>query len=235
MLSPILSACILLSQQAPDASNIKNPSQSDYLIGTRVPRGLAWKAPTREERWRVFLRGVVLSPGAFSRAGISAATQQSSNFPRDYGQGVAGYSKRYVNNFATFTLQDTAGNGLAALSGYEVRYIQCKCRGLLPRLSHALLFNIVTLDRHGKKVFNWPTFLGNYAAGFISTQYTPNSKWSAQGIQAGNNAFLFGFSSSVVQEFLPGRLLPSFRRKKTAAPPPAQPTAGANSPKESIQ
>lgn len=240
MLSPILSTCLLLSQQTPDSANITKPTQSDYLVGTRVPRELAWKAPTPEERWRVFWRGVVLSPGAFTRAGISAAAQQQSNTPIDYGQGAAGYSKRFANNFATFTLQDGASNALAAAAGYEVRYIQCKCTGFFPRLGHAILFNLVTYDRRGRKVVNWPNIVGNYAAGMLSSQYTPNSKWSAQGLQAGNNALVFGFGSAVVQEFLPGRLLPSFGRRKQRTDPPAQaplpqPPAGASSPKESIQ
>lgn len=240
MLSPILSTCLLLSQQTPDSANITKPTQSDYLVGTRVPRELAWKAPTPEERWRVFWRGVVLSPGAFTRAGISAAAQQQSNTPIDYGQGAAGYSKRFANNFATFTLQDVASNALAAAAGYEVRYIQCKCTGFFPRLGHAILFNLVTYDRRGRKVVNWPNIVGNYAAGMLSSQYTPNSKWSAQGLQAGNNALVFGFGSAVVQEFLPGRLLPSFGRRKQRTDPPAQaplpqPPAGASSPKESIQ
>jgi hypothetical protein len=241
MLSPLLSACLVLSQQPPDAANITNPTQSDYLIGTRVPRDLAWKSPTPEERWRVFWRGVALSPGAFTRAGLSAAAQQRSNTPFDYGQGAAGYGKRFANNFATFTLQDVAGNALAAAAGYEVRYIQCKCTGFLPRLGHAMLFNLVTYDRRGRKVLNWPNLVGNYAAGIVSTQYTPNSKWSAQGLQAGNNALLFGFGSAVVQEFLPGRLLPRFghRRKQRTVPPAQaplpQPLPAASSPKESIQ
>ncbi len=229
-----LAACLLLAQQAPDSSNIKTPSQSDFLMGTRVPRELAWKSPSPEERWRVFWRGVVLSPGAFIRASTSAAAQQYSNNPFDYGQGASGYSKRFANNFATFTLQDVASNGLAAWAGYEVRYIQCKCRGFFPRLGHAMLFNIVTYDRNGKKVFNWPNVVGNYAAGLLSSQYTPNSKWSAQGIQAGHNAIVFGFGSAVLQEFLPGRLLPPLG-KRTKPALPSQPLPKSNSPNESIQ
>lgn len=107
-------------------------------------------------------------------------------------------SKRYGNTFLTFTLQDSAGHALSAATGYEVRYVQCKCTGLLPRIGHALLFNIVTLDQNGKRVFNWPAIGGAYAVGMLSARYTPNQKWSAEGIQAGNTAFAFGFGSSLI-------------------------------------
>ena len=43
---------------AQDASNITKPTQSDMLVGTRVPRGLDWSAPTPKERWRVWWRGI---------------------------------------------------------------------------------------------------------------------------------------------------------------------------------
>jgi hypothetical protein len=190
------------------------------LVGTRVPRELTWKPPTREERMRVWWRSVAGSPGSFIRPTFSAVPMHMSNRPEDFGQGLGGFGKRYANTFLTFTLQDTAGHALSAAARYEVRYIQCKCTGFLPRVGHALLFNIVTYDKDGKKVFNWPSIGGAYAVGMLSTMYTPNQKWSAQGIQAGHNAFVFGFGSALVQEFMPNKL---FSRKKQKLPPPPPP------------
>jgi hypothetical protein len=204
-----------------DSANITKPSQSDMLLGTRVPRDLVWKAPTAEERWRVLMRSLVLSPGAYLRAAGNASTGQRSNTPEDYGQGWDAFGKRYGNSFLTFSLQDAASQGLAAAAGYEVRYIQCKCTGVFRRIGHALAFSVVTYDRNGKTVFNWPSFVGSYSAGMLSTAYTPNQKWSAQGIQAGTNGLMFGAISSVVQEFMPASLIP--RKKKRNPPPPPTP------------
>ncbi len=208
---------------AQDAANITKPSQSDMLVGTRVPRDLPWSTPTNEERMRVLWRSLFLSPGAYVRSTLSATSNHLANNPSDYGQGWAAYGKRNANSFLTFTLQDAAGQGLAAAAHYEMRYIQCKCTGFLPRVGHAIAFNFITYDQKGKKVFNWPSFVGSYATGMLSTTYTPNSKWSAQGIQAGNNAFVFGIASSLLQEFTPAKFF-AFRKKKPAAtPPPIQP------------
>ncbi len=60
----------------------------------------------------------------------------------------------------TYSLQDTVGQGLSATVGYEMRYIQCKCTGFLPRFGHALAWNFVTYNSEGKKVFNWPSLVG---------------------------------------------------------------------------
>ena len=189
-----------------DAANIIHPSQSDMLVGTRVPRSLDWSPPTNEERVRVWWRGIAASPGSYIRATISSGMSHLSNSPADYGQGWGAFGKRYGNTFVTYALQDTAAQGLAAAAQYEMRYIQCKCTKVLPRIGHALAFNFVTYNHEGKKVFNWPSIAGGYAVGMLSTQYTPNQKWTAQGLQSGNSAIYFGFASSLLQEFTPSKL-----------------------------
>ncbi|MCX6610346.1 MAG: hypothetical protein NTW74_05780 [Acidobacteria bacterium] len=213
LLLPILLLTIPLHAQ--DAANITNPSQADMLVGTRVPRGMTWSTPTTEERLRVLWRGLALSPGAYIRSTFTAASHHLDNKPKDFGQGWGAYAKRNLNSFVTYSLQDVASEGLAAASGYEMRYIQCKCTRVLPRIRHALWFNLVTYNREGKTVVNWPNIVGSYSIGMLSTTYTPNQKWSAQGIQMGNSAMAFGFVSSLLQEFTPSRLL-RLRKKRSS-------------------
>lgn len=215
MLSPavrflLLCPMLLVGQ---DAANITKPSQSDMLVGTRVPRGMDWSSPSSKERWRVWWRGIAASPGSYLRAGISSGLGQLENSPRDYGQGWGAYGKRFGNSFLTYSLQDSASQGLAATVGYEVRYIQCKCTKVLPRIGHALAFNFVTYNRNGNKVFNWPAIAGTYGAGMLSSTYTPGQKWSAGGIQAANSGIAFGFVSSLLQEFTPSSLFKRHPKK----------------------
>ena len=206
---------------AQDASNLK-PSQSDMMVGTRVPRDVVWSAPTSQERWRVWRRGIGVSPGSYIRAGLSSGLGQLGNTPEQYGQGWGAYGKRYGTSFLTFSLQDSTSQALAAAAHYEMRYIQCKCTKLLPRIGHALAFNFVTFNRNGKKVFNWPSIVGGYGAGILSSTYTPGQKWSAGGIRSGNTAIYFGFASSLLQEFTPSSLFKKRGKKGgslTGAPP----------------
>lgn len=216
MLQIFVVALFALNLFAQDGANITQPTQADLLVGTRVPRNLEWKTPTNEERWRVLWRGLALSPGAYIRSSITATTHHLSNEPRDYGQGWGAFGKRNVNSFVTYSFQDIASEGLAAAAGYEMRYIQCKCTKVLPRIGHALLFNVVTYDRNGKKVLKWPKIIGSYSVGMLSTVYTPNQRWSSEGIHMGNSAMAFGFVSSLLQEFTPSSLI--FWRKKKHDP-----------------
>ncbi len=204
---------------AQDASNITKPTQSDMLVGTRVPRGMDWSSPTPNERWRVWWRGIAASPGSYVRAGVSSGFGQLGNTPQQYGQGWDAYAKRYGNSFLTYTLQDSASQALAAAARYEMRYIQCKCTKVMPRIGHALAFNFVTYNQSGKKVLNWPSIVGGYSAGMLSSTYTPGQKWSAGGIRSGNSGLYFGFASSLLQEFTPSSFFKK-RVKKTAAAAP---------------
>lgn len=205
-------------ETASNSSDIKKPSQSDMLVGTRVPRSMVWSPPSGPERGRVWWRGIAASPGSYVRATISSGMNHLANSPRDYGQGWGAFGQRFGNSFVTYSLQDTVSQGLAASAKYEMRYIQCKCTGALERIGHALAWNFVTYNQEGKKVFNWPSLVGGYSVGMLSTTYTPNQKWSAQGIQAGNSAIYFGFVSSLLQEFAPSKL---FGRHKAKASSPA--------------
>lgn len=193
------------------------------LVGTRVPRDLDWHSPTSQERWRVWWRGIAASPGSYLRSGLSSAVAQWGNQPQEYGQGWDAYGKRYGNAFLTYSLQDSAAQALAAGAHYEMRYIQCKCTKVMPRIGHALAFNFITYNEHGKKVLNWPSLAGGYGVGMLSSTYTPGQKWSAGGIRAGNSAIYFGFASSLLQEFTPSKLF-----KKRAKHGPGSGTPSLN-------
>ena len=215
--------CFSLAAGAQDASSQPKATQSDMLVGTRVPRGTEWTTPTPKLRWQVWWRGVAASPGAYLRSGIASGMGQWGNSPRAYGQGWDAYGKRFGNSFLSYTLQDSASQGLAAAAGYEVRYIQCKCTKFLPRIGHALAYTFVTYNRNGKRVLNWPSLAGTYSAGMLSSSYTTGEKWSAGGIRTANSGIYFGFASSLLQEFTPSSL---FKRKAKKQPAGATTTTG---------
>lgn len=98
-----------------------------------------------------------------------------------------------------------------------------------------MLFNIVTYHRDSKTVFNWPAIAGGYAVGMLSTTYTPNQKWSAEGIRAGTTAIYFGFASSLLQEFTPSEIFGRRKKNQTLVPPVTQTDPAINAPKPSNQ
>jgi hypothetical protein len=200
------------AQSNPPIQPAAGNNLANGMFGTTVLRTDEWKPPTSEVRWRVYSQKVVTGPGAYFRAFGSALGDQSANRPAEWGQGWDAYGKRAGNRFLTFTLQDSAEAGLSAAAGYEPRYVQCKCDGFLKRLGHAAKWNSVTYDNSGKTVFNWPKFVAAYGVGVLSTTYTPQTKWSAEGIRNGNAQLYFGVAFNLVKEYVPD-LIRKVRKK----------------------
>lgn len=190
----------------------KQSVTSQSLMGTIVPKDVAWSAPTGQQRWEVLKTKAFVGPGAYFRAFGAAAGDQSSNRPRDWGQGADAYAKRVANRWAVFTLQDSAEAGLAAAAGYEPRYVRCKCEGGMKRMGHAMAWNFVTYDSKGRTVPNWPKFVSAYGVGMLSTTWTPNSKWSAEGLNRGNSQLYFGVFFNIIREFSPD-IAKAFKRR----------------------
>lgn len=197
---------------AADPAAEKQSLTSQSLLGTIVPKGVQWAPPTGQQRWNVLKTKAFVGPGAYFRAFGAAAGDQNSNRPRDWGQGGGAYAKRVANRWAVFTLQDSAEAGLSAVAGYETRYVRCNCEGGLKRMGHALQFNFVTFDSKGHKVPNWPKFVSAYGVGMLSTTWTPNSKWSAEGLNRGNSQIYFGVFFNIIREFSPD-IAKAFKRR----------------------
>lgn len=170
---------------------------------TVLPKEIEWKPVTSAQRWQIYRDKTFSSPGAYFRAFGSASGDQLNDRPVEWQQGLKGYSQRVGQRFVTFTMQDSVEAGLSAAAGYEPRYVRCKCTGGGPRFNHAFKMNFLTLNKKGKKVFDWPKFAGAYGAGIVSTTWVNEYKWSAQGLQAGNSQLYFGVLFNVIREFGP--------------------------------
>jgi hypothetical protein len=179
---------------------------------TVLPREIDWKPVTSEQRWKIYRDKTFANPGAYFRAFGAASGDQLNDRPRSWPQGLEGYSQRVGQRFVTFTLQDSVEAGLSAASGYEPRYVRCRCTGTGARIGYAFKMNFLTLNREGKQVFNWPKFAGAYSAGMASTTWVKDYKWSAEGLQAGNSQLYFGALFNLVREFGP-ELKRVFKRK----------------------
>lgn len=154
------------------------------------------------------------TPGVFLRAFGAAASDQSDNRPREWGQGAAPYFQRVGNRFARFTLQDTLEAGGSALLHHEVRYIRCSCTGFLPRFGHALAMNFVTLNDKGHWVPHVSRVGAAFAAEFIGNSWMPDDyRTRSEAFQGVAVQLGFGSLFNVVREFSPEIRRSILRRK----------------------
>ena len=70
------------------------------------------------------------------------------NTPPEWKQGVPGYSKRFGSDFGIAAISTTTRYGLAEAFKEDTLYYRCECKGVFPRLRHAVISTLTA--RHGE-------------------------------------------------------------------------------------
>lgn len=158
----------------------KNGTSNDRL-GFALPNFLTLEnsgkvAPlTSGQKFKVVARGsfdYVMLPWYGFLAGIS----QAENSEPGYGQGAAGYGKRYGAAAADGTIENfMTGAILPSLLHQDPRYFQLEKGGFLHRAGYAVSRILITRTDSGKSQFNYSEVFGSAMSASISTySYHPH-------------------------------------------------------------
>lgn len=173
------------------------------LWGTVVNRK-DWQPLTGSQRWSIYWRQSVGTPGAYFRALGSAAGDQADNDPPQWGQGADAYSRRVANRFARLTIQESIEAAGAAALQHDTRYVRCPCRGFLPRLGYSMGFGFVTLDKNGRYVPAAARIGAAFGAEFIGNSWMPEgSRSTTEAMRGVGFQIAFGSVFNVIREFSP--------------------------------
>ena len=128
---------------------------------------------TTGQKFKMQAEGV-FDPYEFVIVGVVAGINQAQNEDAAYGQGLAGYGKRYAAGFADQAIGNfMTGAIFPAILREDPRYFRLGKGGFARRFSYALsrLLIIRTDAGGGRMQFNFSEFLGNGAAAGISNLY----------------------------------------------------------------
>jgi len=109
--------------------------------------------------------------------GVLAGISQAENSERGYGQGAAGYGKRYGAAFADGTIENfMTGAILPSLLREDPRFYQSGTGTFWRRTGYAISRIFVTRTDSGNERFNYSEIVGSALAAGISTySYHPRS------------------------------------------------------------
>jgi len=138
--------------------------------------------------------------------GLLSGVSQAENSEPGYGQGAAGYGKRYAAYFADGTIENYfVGAFLPIVLRQDPRYYQLGKGGFWHRTGHSIGRIFVTPTDSGGRQFNYSEIVGSAIAAGISTySYHPQgdrtlpNTTSVWGTQVGYDTITF-----VVKEFWP--------------------------------
>jgi Carboxypeptidase regulatory-like domain len=176
---------------------------------------------TAGQKMRLAFRSMI-DPYQFINTGVNAGWDQWRNNNPGYGQGAAGFAKRYGADYGNVVSGTIVGAGLMpALLHQDPRYFY-KGTGSIPsRFGYALLSVVRTKGDNGKWQPNFSGFLGGLAAGAISNSYLPQSDRKAIGNVIGGALQGFALRSigTLEEEFLARWVTTHARDKGTIGHP----------------
>jgi hypothetical protein len=155
-------------------------------------------------KFRLFYKSA-FDPMEFTLVGLQAGFSQAEDEFPEYGQGAAGFGKRYGA-----TLADEASSNFFSNYFYPVllkedpRYFRLGRGSIKHRLGYALLQEVRCRTDQGSHSFAWENILGSFTAGGLSNAYYPQAE-RGFGLTMSRSAIAIGYGSlgGLADEFYP--------------------------------
>jgi hypothetical protein len=164
---------------------------------------LTYMRPTQKTKLHNYVFDA-FGPYPIVGAAFAAGINQEQNTPPEWKQGVEGYGKRYASDFGIAAISTTTRYVLAQAFREDTLYYRCECKGLFPRLGHAVI-SALTARRgdDGHRVFSFPALVAPYA-GTMTAVYAwyPGRYEAADALRMGNYTLLGYVGGNIAMEFL---------------------------------
>jgi hypothetical protein len=165
-----------------------------------------WKAAplTTKQKYKLAVRSLV-DPATFIIAAGFAGIEQADNEFSGYGQGAAGYGKRYGAGLADTSIGEMLGGAvLPSLFHQDPRYFYKGTGSIHSRILYALSTAVIARGDNGKWQPAYASVLGDFGSGAISNLYYPASNRNGAGLTIENGFIGIGTDAlgNLLQEFV---------------------------------
>jgi hypothetical protein len=152
-------------------------------------------------------------------AGAGAGVTQGTDTPAEWGQGAAGYGRRFASSFGKHIVSNIIRYPVAHFRHEELTYRPSGKHGFGPRLEYALLSVFIThKTTTGAKTVYTSQLAGAVGSGLISRLWQPAStRTVALGFSSAGTSMAVEMGIHVLREFWPDIRHPH-RRNAPGAP-----------------
>jgi hypothetical protein len=167
---------------------------------------------TAKERLKIYTKDLI-SPFHFILAGAQAGITQWQNSPPEWGQGAAGYGRRYANYYAyqtTSQYMQMIGEDILHEDNY---YYGSGYHGFWRRTKYAVKSSWLARGADGTQHFSISQIGSTAGAAFVSRLWQPGPRdIAADGAKSFGLALASNAGVNVLREFLPDAYRHVFRR-----------------------
>jgi hypothetical protein len=187
------------------AQSLVDPDSPGAIASAQAQPELAYTRPTQATKLHNYIFDA-FGPYSVVGAAFAAGINQAYNTPPEWKQGAAGYSKRLGSNFGIAAVTTTTRYGLAQAFREDTLYYRCECKGIFPRLRHAVTSTLsARRGSDGHSVFSFPSLVAPYAGTMTAVYgWYPRRYDAEDALRMGNYTLLGYVGANVALEFLYG-------------------------------
>jgi len=163
----------------------------------------------------------VIDPVNFGITGVIAGIQQADNDFSGYGQGAAGYGRRYGAAYGDFLTGTYIGSAiLPSLLKQDPRYFYKGTGTVRSRILYAVANAVICKGDNGNWQPNYSSILGSLASGGISNLYYPAKNRNGADLTFENALIGIGATAAanILQEFVIKKFTPSAASHESSKP-----------------
>jgi len=168
--SRVIALVVTLAVIAPAAAVCQPPAPPDPPL-----TAIAYVPITGAQRIEWIVDGTIGRKSLFLVGPLATVWQTGFNTPEEWGRGVSGVAKRYVQREADVAISNSIEAGLGALWGEDPRYIPSGRKGIWPRARYAIKTVFLAQGRDGRLRPAWGRYAGNTLNNLIENAWLPPS------------------------------------------------------------
>lgn len=202
VLSLLVVAVLPFSSEAQTLADSKD-SSSTVVTTPAVYPDLTYIPPTTKIKLHSYIFDA-FGPYPIVGAALAAGINQADNTPPEWKQGAEGYGKRFASDFGIAAVTTTTRYALARLFREDTLYYRCECKGVFPRLNHAVISTFTgRRGTDGHRVFSVSALVAPYAGTMTAVYgWYPNRYNAEDGFRMGNYSLLGYVAGNLALEFL---------------------------------
>jgi len=198
----LFAAVLPFSSEAQTLADSKD-SPSTVVTTPAVYPDLTYIRPTTKMKLHSYVFDA-FGPYPIVGAAVAAGINQADNTPPEWMQGAEGYGKRFASDFGIAAVTTTTRYALARLFREDTLYYRCECKGVFPRLNHAVISTFTgRRGTDGHRVFSVSALVAPYAGTMTAVYGWYPSRYNAEdGFRMGNYSLLGYVAGNLALEFL---------------------------------
>jgi hypothetical protein len=158
--------------------------------------------PTERQRLNRYL-WETFGPLTLVGVAVAAGIDQGQNNPPEWKKGGSGYGKRFASRMGQYAIEQTTTYALSEAFRLDTGFEKSQRHGFSARLGDALIQNVTSRTRSGKRIISAPRLAGVYVGGLVPALTWYPSRFSYKdGLREGTYSLAAGFAVNVLREFI---------------------------------